>query len=130
MNLQSSCFGDADFAGCPYTLRSTSGCHTDVQGPNSRFPWGAGSNQQTSRAQSTPEAELSSLNTGMKNRGEPAIDIWTVLLAQYHTDDPDWKLQIYIHEDNTTAICGARSGKNPTMKTLERGFGVSIGWVN
>ena len=47
---------DADFAGCPYSLRSTSGAHTCIQGPNSRFAWGAGSNQQTSRAQFTPEA--------------------------------------------------------------------------
>ena len=37
---------DADFAGCPYTLRSTSGAHTCVQGPNSRFSWGAGSNRR------------------------------------------------------------------------------------
>ena len=31
-------FFDADFAGCPFTLRSTSGLHLDAQGPNSRFP--------------------------------------------------------------------------------------------
>ena len=60
---------DADFAGCPYSLRSTSSAHTCIQGPNSRFAWGAGSNQQTSRAQSTPEAELASMNEGMKRRG-------------------------------------------------------------
>ena len=35
-------FCDADFAGCPYTLRSTSGVHADIQGPNSRFPFSAG----------------------------------------------------------------------------------------
>ena len=121
-------FCDADFAGCPYTLKSTNGCHADIQGPNTRFPWAAGSNQQTSRAQSTPEAELNSLNSGMKNRGEPAIDIWSLLLAKYH--DQDWKFQLNVQEDNTTAIAGARSGKNPTMKTLERGHGVSVGWIN
>ena len=32
--------------------------------------------------------------------------------------------------NNTTAIIGARTGKNPTMKTLERGFGINIGWNN
>ena len=30
---------DADFAGCPYTLKSTSGIHLDLEGGNSRFPW-------------------------------------------------------------------------------------------
>ena len=62
---------DADFAGCPYTLRSTSGCHFDIQGPNSRMPLSAGSNQQTSTAQSTPEAELASLQSGMKTEVRP-----------------------------------------------------------
>lgn len=41
----------------------------------------------------------------------------------------DW-LRINLHEDNTTCIQSARTGKNQTMKTLERGFGVSIGWIN
>ena len=119
---------DADFAGCPYSLRSTSGAHTCIQGPNSRFAWGAGSNQQTSRAQSTPEAELASMNEGMKKRGEQALTLWQALLEQYHEDG--WSASIVLHEDNTTAIIGARTGKNPTMKTLERGFGIDIGWNN
>ena len=39
-------------------------------------------------------------------------------------------MTVNVHEDNTTAIAGVRSGKNPTMKTLERGHGVSIGWLH
>ena len=35
-----------------------------------------------------------------------------------------------LHENNTTALTVASTGKNPTMKTLERGHGVSIGWIN
>ena len=119
---------DADFAGCPYSLRSTSGAHTCIQGPNSRYSWGAGSNQQTSRAQSTPEAELASMNEGMKRRGEQALIIWQWLLEQYHEEG--WTASIVLHEDSTTAIIGARTAKNPTMKTLERGFGIDIGWNN
>ena len=142
---------DADFAGCPYTLRSTSGVHCDLQGPNTRFPWAAGSNQQTSRAQSTPEAELASLNKGMKDRGETVFSLLEVILHQYHCDPKTCKfphckhgkhratgepwpggewLRINLHEDNTTCIQSARTGKNQTMKTLERGFGVIIGWIN
>jgi len=75
------CFCDADFAGCPYTLRSTSGCHFDLQGPNSRMALGAGSNMQTSTAQSTPEAELASLQEGMKKRGESAFVLWNRILT-------------------------------------------------
>ena len=36
---------------------------------------------------------------------------------------------INVHEDNTTCIICARTGKNATMKTLERCFGVSLGWI-
>ncbi len=43
-------FADADFAGCPYTMKSTNGCHFDIQGL--RFPISAGCNGQTSTAQS------------------------------------------------------------------------------
>ena len=118
---------DADFAGDPYTLKSTSGVHFDIEGPNSRFPWAAATQGQTSRAHSTPEAELAAMNEGMRKKGENAFSIWSLLLGQYH--DKDWKLVINLHEDNTTAIVGARTGKNPTMKTLERGFGVQIGWI-
>ncbi len=121
-------FVDADFAGCPYTLKSTSGAHADVQGPNSRFPWGAGSAGQTSTAQSTPEAELSLLHLGMKKRGETALIIWHRIMKQFH--EPKWKAVVHLHEDNTTAIVAARTGKNPTMTTLERGFGVSIAYIH
>ena len=70
------------------------------------------------------------MNEGMKKRGEPELIIWETLLKQYHKDDPEWKATIVIHEDNTTAIIGAREGKNLKMKTLERSFGVSVGWIN
>ena len=68
-------FCDADFAGCPYTLRSTSGYRLDVQGPNSRFPMSSGSNQQTATAQFTPEAELASADFAMRTKGEPALSL-------------------------------------------------------
>ena len=121
-------FADANFAGCPYTLKSTGGEHLNIQGPNSRFAYSASSSGQTALAQSTPEAELGSLNSAMKSKGEPALDIWPTLLAQYH--EPDWKFQVFLHEDNTTCITCVRTGANKTMKTLERNFGVSIGWCH
>ena len=77
-------------------------------------------------AQSTPEAELVSLNAGMKDRGEPALDIWQRLLGAHRPSG--YKVKIKLHEDDTTAIHGVRTGKNPSMATLPRNFGVKVGY--
>ena len=102
LNIHLAC--DSDFAGCPYTLRSTSGHHLDIQGPNTRMALSAGSNQQTATAQSSTEAELVSLAHGIKEKGGPAITIWSKLLAHYHRSEKDWKLVIRLHEDNNAAV--------------------------
>ena len=136
----------------PFTLRSTSGFHLDAQGPNSRFPLSSGSNGQTSLAHSTPEAELASADFAIKTKGEPALCLWQKLLERYHGNkrcngrsfnkqkrcEPEnrnqarepWKLRINNHEDNTTALTVAATGKNPTMKTLERCHGVSVASIH
>ena len=77
-------YADSNFAGCPYTLKSTSGEHHNIQGPNSRFPWAAAAHGQTAVAQSTPEAEIASLNTAMRSKGDASMDIWQTLLGRYH----------------------------------------------
>ena len=69
-------FVDADFAGNTDNAKSTSGGYLVLAGPNSWFPWAGASKGQSLTAQSTPEAELISLNAGLKDRGEPALDIW------------------------------------------------------
>lgn len=75
---------DTDFAGDPYTLKSTSGCHLDLQGPNTRFPIMGMCGGQTCEAQSSTEAEVPSLNTGLKTRGEGALSMLEVILAPHH----------------------------------------------
>ena len=50
------------------------------------------------------------------------------LFARFH--GKGWEFRVNLHEDNTTCITVARTGKNPTMKFLERGHGVSIGWIH
>ena len=37
-NISGHLWCDADFAGDPYTLKSTSGCRVGLQGPHTRFP--------------------------------------------------------------------------------------------
>ena len=125
-DLTAHLFCDASFASCPYTLRSTGGDHCDIQGPNSHFPWSASSQGQTATAQSSTEAEIAAMNKAMKEKGEAALTIWNLLLKQYH--DSSWSLRLFLQEDNTACIQCASTGKNQTMKTLERGFGVNIGW--
>ena len=68
------------------------------------------------------------MNTGLKTRGEPALEIFEATMQQYHEEG--WKVSINVHEDNSAAVSAVKSGKNPTMKTLERGHGVSIGWLH
>ena len=41
-----------------------------------------------------------------------------------------WSPVIFVHEDNTTCISAVSTGKNPTMKTLERCFGVCLAWLS
>ena len=115
---------DADFAGDPYTLKSTSGARMNIEAANTRFPFSAGAEGQTSRAHSSTEAEVASLDKGMRERAEPCFIVWQILLGQYHEDG--WNLMRNLYEDNTTCIICARTGKNATMKTLERRFGVSL----
>ena len=43
---------DADFAGDPYTLKSTSGAHMNIEAANTRFTFAEGAEGQTSRAHS------------------------------------------------------------------------------
>ena len=50
-------YADADFAGCVDSLRSTSGGHLNIQGPNTRFPLSGSSKRQGCVSHSTPEAE-------------------------------------------------------------------------
>ena len=66
----------------------------------------------------------------MREKGESALSLWQAILQRYHKDsDPEWKMKIHLHEDNTTAIHCVRCG-NHTMKTLERNFGCKVGWMH
>ena len=46
-------YADADFAGCIDSLRSTSGGHLNIQGPNTRFPLSGSSKRQGCVSHST-----------------------------------------------------------------------------
>ena len=106
--LTAHMFMDADFAGDPFTRRSTSGRRFDIQGPNSRFPISCASKVQASTAQSSTEAEIVSMCMGMKETAEPALTMLNVILGHFHrklqkaagnqcVPGEEWSALIYLH---------------------------------
>lgn len=83
-DLTGHIFCDADFAGDVFTLKSTSGCHVDIQGPNSRMPISCNSGGQSATAQSSTEAETAALGTALQSRGEGMLSMLERILGKYH----------------------------------------------
>ena len=117
-DLSLGLFADADFAGCAQSLRSTSGSHLQVQGEFTRFPLAGGSKRQGCVSHSTPEAEIVAADTALRTLGIPALSLWKVLAKIFP--------QLLFHDDNQGMIGVVRSGRNPTMRHLERTHGISI----
>ena len=115
-------YADADFAGCVESLRSTSGAHLNLQGPHTRFPLAGLSKRQGCVSHSTPEAEIVSADTAVRTIGLPALDLWDILSST--------KGNLCLCEDNQAMISVVRSGRNPTMRYLERTHGVSVAWLH
>ena len=112
-----SLFADADFAGCPKSLRSTSGSHLHIQGAHTRFPLSGGSKRQGCVSHSTPEAEIVAADTTLRTMGIPSLSIWETLTGR--------SPKLLFHDDNQGMIGVVRSGRNPTMRHLERTHGIS-----
>ena len=115
-------FADADYAGCGESLKSTSGAHMHIQGPHTRFPLAGLSKRQGCLSHSTPEAKIVAADFAMSRLGLPAITLW----QQLGGTDPNF----VFYDDNQTMIGVIRTGKNPTMRHLERTHGISIGWMH
>ena len=67
---------------------------------------------------STPEAEIVAADTALRTLGIPALSLWKVLANVFP--------QLLFHDDNQGMIGVVRSGRNPTMRHLERTHGISI----
>ena len=117
-NLSVSLFADADFAGCSKSLRSTSRSHMHIQGVHTRFPLSGGSKRQGCVSHSTPEAEIVAADVTLRTMGLPAMSIWETMTGK--------SPKLLFHDDNQGMIGVVRSGKNPTMRHLERTHGISI----
>ena len=110
-DLSIGLFADADYAGCGESLRSTSGAHMHTQGSHTRFPLAGISKRQGCVSHSTPEAEIVAADHAMSRIGLPAITLWKLLSA-------------------ADMIGVVRTGKNPTMRHLERSHGICIVWMH
>ena len=120
--LEPHLFADADFAGCTFTQRSTTGVHLVLRGPNSSFPIAGGSKRQGCVSHSTPEAELVATAYSLRQHGLPAITLFEAILQR--------RVKLQVHEDNTAMIQCVKSGKNPTMRYLHRTHRTSVGWLH
>ena len=67
---------------------------------------------------STPEAEIVAADTALRTLGIPALSVWKVLAKVFP--------QLLFHDDHQGMIGVVRSGRNPTMRHVERTHGISI----
>ena len=81
-------FCDADFAGDKSDAKSTTGVHLAIVGPNTYFPLSSISKKQGCVSQSTCEAEIVALSTGLKQEGLPALDFWDAIMLLLPCSSP------------------------------------------
>ena len=67
---------------------------------------------------STPETEIVAADVTLRTMGLPAVSIWETLTES--------SPKLLFHDDNQGMIGVVRSGRNPTMRHLERTHGISI----
>ena len=66
----------------------------------------------------TAEAEIVASDTALRTLGIPALSLWKVLAKVLR--------QLLFHDDSQGMIGVVNSGRNPTMRHLERTYGISI----
>ena len=114
-DIELALFLDADFAGCPYTLRSTSGVFMKLMGENTHWPLSALSGKQGAVSHSTTEAELIAAALAMRKEGIPTLIILEFLFK--HFRDPKRPIQLVFFEDNQTSMRILSTGRNPVSYT-------------
>jgi hypothetical protein len=114
-------YSDADFAGCRFTKRSTSGGYLCIEGPNTLFALSFCSKRQGAVSHSTPEAEIVAADHVLRVIGIPSLNMWQVLFRSGGG--------IIFHEDNETAIRILKTGRNLTMRHIGRTHEVDIAWL-
>ena len=121
-DLEVRLYTDADFAGDSGSSKSTSGTFLCISGCHSSAPLSGQSKKQTAVSHSTPEAEIVSADHGVRCAGLPALSLWEVLLER--------KLVLKLEEDNSAAKRVIDTGRNPTMRHLNRTHKVDLRFLH
>jgi hypothetical protein len=119
--LELRVYADADFAGCIRTMRSTAGVILAVSGPNARVILAGVSKIQTAVSHSTPEAEIVAADHAMRAEGIPALSLLGAIFER--------KVHLCVMEDDEAMIKICHSGKNHTMRYLNRTHKVGVSWL-
>ena len=80
------------------------------------------SKRQGCVSNSTPEAELVATSHALRIVGCPGLELWQNLLP--HAP------KMRFLEDNQAMLQCVKSGKNPTMRHLQRTHRVQVGWIH
>ena len=121
-SLQPTLYADADFAGCILTQRSTTGVYLVIRGAGTCWPILGISKRQGCVSNSTPEAELVATSHALRIVGCPGLELWQKLLP--HSP------KVRFLEDNQAMLQVVKTGKNPTMRHLQRTHRVQVGWIH
>jgi hypothetical protein len=114
-------YADADFAGCVRAMRSTTRVALEVKGPHTRMVVNGVSKRQTAVSHSTLEAEIVAADYARRQEGMPALSLRECILER--------PVRLCIMEDNEAMIRICHSGKNPTMRYLNRAHKVGVAWL-
>ena len=125
-------YADASFGDDQKSSKSTSGAYLVMQNrhekgtaPSTNFPITGTSTSQSCIAHSTPEAEIVSLDSALNKIVVGTFSLYNTILQGSVEKGNTTKTTV--HEDNTATIQVCNTCRNPTMKTLARNFGISIG---
>lgn len=89
------------------------------------FPITGTSTSQSCSAHPTPEAESVSLDSALNKIAIGTFSLHNTILQRDASCGKTTRT--FVHEDNTATIQVCHTGRNPTMKTLPRNFGINIG---
>jgi len=117
-DLQLVIYADANWGEKP-DFHSTSGALLCLTGKNTFFPLAAMSKKQTSVSHSTPEAEIVAADMAIRSIGVPSLTLWDNILGRGVR-----KLEAIFKEDNAAAIRVLETGRNPTMRHMQRTQGI------
>ena len=91
-------------------------------GPHTNFPVAGRCNRQGCVSHSTPEAEMVAMDYAVRMYGIPFLSLLDVLFPE--------RVVLRLKEDNDPMIRVLTTGRNPTMRYLNRTHRLCVGWLH